>query len=135
VSLKGRKAHSNCGFGGSLHIECRYCGFVDTVQDDDALTPRKLAAPAAMHRIDLDESREGGVNFRGVEFIVDICGERAMIILVRLNGVLDLCAEMFEGQAMPENPTNLSTRLSSVQTEGLQTCGTTRQLQDAESER
>ncbi|KAI2636796.1 hypothetical protein GGS21DRAFT_542719 [Xylaria nigripes] len=112
---KGKKAHENCAFGGPLGMECRYCGFAGTVQCDDAVTPRKLAAPAAMHSIAPGDTQEWGVMFRGTNFFVDVCGAKTMIVLVDFRGVLDLCAELFgEQEAMPDSPTSLTARLGSI---------------------
>ncbi|KAI0912671.1 hypothetical protein F4823DRAFT_633421 [Ustulina deusta] len=107
-----RDRNINCVFRGPLGIECRYCGFVDMVRDDEAVTPRKLAPPAAMRAIKhLCEGSEGegsGLTFRGIDLVIDVCGEQTMIVLVNLKGVLDLCAEIFEEEeVMPDSPTSL----------------------------
>ncbi len=82
------------------------------VRDDEAVTPRKLAPPAAMRAIKhLCEGSEGegsGLTFRGIDLVIDVCGEQTMIVLVNLKGVLDLCAEIFEEEeVMPDSPTSL----------------------------
>ncbi|TGJ82770.1 hypothetical protein E0Z10_g5995 [Xylaria hypoxylon] len=83
---KGKITDTNCVFRGPLGIECRYCGFVDTVQDDETTTPRKLAPPAAMHDIKplslSGYTKESGLMFRGTNFIVDACSEKTMIVLM-----------------------------------------------------
>ncbi|KAJ8132157.1 hypothetical protein O1611_g1467 [Lasiodiplodia mahajangana] len=89
------------------------------VQDGDG-RPRKLAAPAPMHTIKpLTRSgnvKEPGLTFGGVSFIVDVCSDKAMIVLVRLKGVLDLCAELFEEEGVvPGIPTSLSAYLSNAE--------------------
>ncbi|KAI1821457.1 hypothetical protein F4861DRAFT_541940 [Xylaria intraflava] len=113
---KGNKVHENCSFGGPLAIECRYCGFVGTVQVDVAVTPRKLAAPAAMHDIELSGTKEWGVMFRGTNFFVDVCGEKTMIVLVDFRGVVDCCMDLFgDPEAMPDSPTQLAARLESIE--------------------
>ncbi|KAI1125467.1 hypothetical protein F5Y10DRAFT_268097 [Nemania abortiva] len=117
----GRGAHTNCIFGGLLRIECRYCGFIDTVQDDDGVTPRKLAAPAAMHAINplvtSGDTKEPGFTFRGINFTIDVCGEKAMIVLLKLKGALDLCAGLFEEEVVPGSPASLSAYLSNTMLE------------------
>ncbi|KAI0103063.1 hypothetical protein GGR51DRAFT_573463 [Nemania sp. FL0031] len=118
----GQDAHMNCIFDGPLEVECRYCGFVDTVQSGEAVRPRKLAAPAPMHAIkSLARSgniKEPEVTFCGASFLVDVCSEKVMIVLVKLKGVLDLCAELFEGKgAVPSSPASLSAYLSNAELE------------------
>ncbi|KAJ8115931.1 hypothetical protein ONZ43_g4552 [Nemania bipapillata] len=133
----GRGAHLNCIFGGPLGIRCRYCGFVDTVQDDDGGTPRKLAAPAAMHALKpparSGHAKESKVVYRGTDFIVDVCGEKAMIILVDFKGVLDLCAELFQDQGVsPGSPASLSAYLGNPKlgAEDPSVAGAKRRLQE-----
>ncbi|KAI0811882.1 hypothetical protein GGR55DRAFT_688435 [Xylaria sp. FL0064] len=109
----------NCVFHTPLAIECRYCDFVDKVQDDEAVTPRKLAPPAQMHAVKClsggDGAKESKLTFRGIEFIVDICGEKTMIVLMGMKGLLDLCAEIFEEEeAAPGSPTSLFARFDSM---------------------
>ncbi|KAI8628792.1 hypothetical protein F5Y19DRAFT_485168 [Xylariaceae sp. FL1651] len=104
-------AHANCLFGGPLGIQCRYCGFEDTVQDEVELTPRKLAPPAAMHQIKPGELKEKGVEFQGIQFIVDVCGGNVHVVLGTFRGVLDLCAELLRGGPVPESPTSLAAYL------------------------
>ncbi|KAI8945727.1 hypothetical protein F4801DRAFT_597544 [Xylaria longipes] len=134
----GKGAHENCIFDEPLGTECRYCGFIDTVQDDEATTPRKLAAPAAMHAITAaSDTKDSEVRFRGTNFIVDICGERIMIVLVSFKGVLDLCAELFaEEEPLPDSPTSLSVRLGNIklQLEDIDIAGTKRRLEDQRSD-
>ncbi|KAI0544751.1 hypothetical protein F4679DRAFT_600370 [Xylaria curta] len=111
----GKGAHEKCIFSNPLGIDCRYCGFTDSVLDNNTTTPRKLAAPAAMHMITKANSTvESEVAFRGTNFVIDACGEKTMIILVGFKGVLDLCAEMLaeEEEALPNSPTGLFVRLS-----------------------
>ncbi|KAI0425639.1 hypothetical protein F5Y09DRAFT_334810 [Xylaria sp. FL1042] len=111
--------HRNCVFRSPLEVECRYCGFVETIQDEEAVTPRKLAPPAPMRAIkylsegnDIEESR---LMFCGTEFIVDVCGEKTMIVLVNLKGLLDLCTEMLEEEdVVPGSPTSLFARLGNM---------------------
>ncbi|KAI0872429.1 hypothetical protein GGS24DRAFT_508784 [Hypoxylon argillaceum] len=117
-----KDARTNCLFGGPLGIKCRYCGFVDTVPDGDAGTRRKLAAPAAMHTVyplaRNCDAKNPELTFRGVGFIVDVCGEETMIVLVNFKGVLDLCAELFEKEdAIPSSPAGLSAYLSNSKPE------------------
>ncbi|KAI3321143.1 hypothetical protein HD806DRAFT_546929 [Xylariaceae sp. AK1471] len=132
---KGRRAHEKCIFGDPLRIECRYCGLAAAVEDDGEITPRKLAAPAAMHEIQPTEYREGGVKFRGIEFFVDVCGDKTMIILGLFKGVLDICTELFEGEAVPESPTSLSAHLISNNAKEIGDVASKRHLEDPESER
>ncbi|KAH8165168.1 hypothetical protein CIB48_g3101 [Xylaria polymorpha] len=130
----GKDAHKNCIFGEPLGIDCRYCGFVETVQDDDATTPRKLAAPAAMHMITAaSDTTESEVRFRGTNFVVDVCGEKTMIVLMRFKGVLDLCAELCaEEEPLPDSPASLSHRLGNIklQPQDVDIAGTKRRLEE-----
>ncbi|KAJ2986678.1 hypothetical protein NUW58_g4914 [Xylaria curta] len=89
----------------------------NTVQDEDATTPRKLAVPAAMHAIKRSgDAKESEVLFRGTNFIVDVCSEKTMIILTGFKGVLDLWAEHFEEEEpMPESPAGLSAHLRNIE--------------------
>ncbi|KAI0969514.1 hypothetical protein F4678DRAFT_481108 [Xylaria arbuscula] len=137
---EGRNMHPNCVFRGPLEIECRYCGFVDMIREDEAATPRKLAPPAAMRAIERmpedDDAKESRLAFRGTEFIVDVCGEKTMIVLVRFKGLLDLCAELFEeGDAVPDSPTSLFARLRSMKPESdiSGDCGVKRQSDEPKS--
>ncbi|KAI1750746.1 hypothetical protein F4782DRAFT_541425 [Xylaria castorea] len=135
VKMKnGKDPHEECIFGEPLGIDCRYCGFVDTVRDDDVTTPRKLAAPAAMHTIaKASNTKESEIAFRGTNFIVDVCGEKTMVILVDFKGVLSLCAELFaEDEALPDSPTSLSVRLANtrLQPEDINIAGTKRRLEE-----
>ncbi|KAI1298407.1 hypothetical protein F5Y03DRAFT_398193 [Xylaria venustula] len=139
---EGRNMHLNCVFRGPLEIECRYCGFVDIVRDDEASTPRKLASPAAMRAIepmsDFDDAKESRLVFHGIEFIVDVCGDKTMIVLVRFKGLLDLCAELFEdGDVVPDSPRSLFARLKSMKPESevISECGVKRQSDESNSSR
>ncbi|KAI0454177.1 hypothetical protein F5B21DRAFT_504669 [Xylaria acuta] len=131
----GKDTHENCIFSEPLGVECRYCGFVDTVRDDEATTPRKLAAPAAMHAIAKasSDTRGSEVTFRGTSFIVDVCSGKIVVILVSFKGVLDLCAGLFaEEEALPDSPSSLSHRLSNIklQPEDVGIAGTKRRLEE-----
>ncbi|KAI1735634.1 hypothetical protein F4680DRAFT_469819 [Xylaria scruposa] len=131
----GKGAHEKCIFDKPLGVDCRYCGFKDTVLDDnDATTPRKLAAPAAMHMITrASNTAESEVAFRGTNFVVDVCGENTTIILIGLKGVLDLCAELLaEEEALPDSPTSLSACLGNIELrpEDLKIAGTKRGVQE-----
>ncbi|RWA08645.1 hypothetical protein EKO27_g6469 [Xylaria grammica] len=91
-----------------------------TVQDNVATTPRKLAPPAPMHDIHPQfiggNVKESGLMFRGINFFVDVCGNKTMIILVDFKGLLDLCVELSEEEeALPDSPTSLFARLSSIE--------------------
>ncbi|KAI0858443.1 hypothetical protein F4860DRAFT_526941 [Xylaria cubensis] len=130
----GKYAHKNCIFSDPLGVDCRYCGFTDTVLEDGATTPRNLAAPAAMHMITrASNTAESEVAFRGANFVVDVCGEKTMVLLVGFNGVLDLCAELFaEEEVLPDSPTSLSVRLGNIELRlgDLRIAGTKRGGQD-----
>ncbi|KAI0441605.1 hypothetical protein F4803DRAFT_551968 [Xylaria telfairii] len=130
----GKDTHRNCIFGEPLGIDCRYCGFVGTVQDNEATTPRKLAAPAAMHMITAaSDTTESEVRFRGTNFVVDVCGEKTMIVLMRFKGVLDVCAELCaEEEPLPDSPASLSHRLGNIKMppEDVDIAGTKRRLEE-----
>ncbi|KAI0469176.1 hypothetical protein F4859DRAFT_523402 [Xylaria cf. heliscus] len=130
----GHDAYKNCIFSDPLGVECRYCGFVDMMQDDDATTPRKLAAPAAMHAIPAaSDTKESEISFRGTNFIIDVCGQKVMIILVNFKGVLDLCAELFTGgQPLPHSFVSLSCCLGNIrlQPEAIGVTATKRRLRE-----
>ncbi|KAI1275954.1 hypothetical protein F5Y07DRAFT_389590 [Xylaria sp. FL0933] len=116
---KGKTIHRNCVFHTPLAIECRHCNFVDKSQDDEAVTPRKLAPPAQLQAVKClsggNDAKESKLTFRGIEFIVDICGEKTMVVLMGMKGLLDLCAEMFEEEeAAPGIPTSLFARFDSM---------------------
>ncbi|KAI0503435.1 hypothetical protein F5B22DRAFT_640159 [Xylaria bambusicola] len=120
---EGKPIHKDCVFRGPLGVECRYCGFVATVHEDAAVTPRKLAPPAAMRAIRRlsegsdDTAGSPRLELRGTDMIVDICSGKAMIVLVNLKGVLDLCAEALgDEEVVLASPTSLSARLSTIQT-------------------
>ncbi|KAI0417860.1 hypothetical protein F5X98DRAFT_363563 [Xylaria grammica] len=139
---KGRNIHTNCVFSGPLGIQCRYCGFVDTVQDNVATTPRKLAPPAPMHDIQPPfiggNVKESGLMFRGINFFVDVCGDKTMIILVDFKGLLDLCVELFEEEeALTDSPTSLFARLSSIESKprGTSAAGAKRPLGEPKPDR
>ncbi|KAI1322847.1 hypothetical protein F5Y16DRAFT_404030 [Xylariaceae sp. FL0255] len=90
----GKQSHVDCRFVDPLGMECRYCGSQDAILED-GLTPRKLAPPAAMHRLDPGDMPEKTVDFRGVQFSVDICGrDDVKIILERFPDILDGCAKL-----------------------------------------
>lgn len=108
---KDRRPHEKCVFDDPLHIECRYCGFITTIEDDGEVTPRKLASPAAMHVISPTGFREGEMKFNGIDFFVDICGDRTMVVLGSFTGLLDLCDELFEGELVSESPASISAHL------------------------
>ncbi|KAI1360961.1 hypothetical protein F5Y08DRAFT_348288 [Xylaria arbuscula] len=122
---QGRPAHANCVFRGPLGVECRYCGFVDLVHEDEAVTPRKLAPPAAMRAIrrlseseDSNDPAKGGsrLTLRGTDIIVDVCNGNTMIVLVNLKGILELCAKALEDEnVVLASPTTLSTRMTANQ--------------------
>ncbi|KAI0186253.1 hypothetical protein EV127DRAFT_411342 [Xylaria flabelliformis] len=130
----GKYAHKNCIFSEPLGVDCRYCGFADTVLDDGATTPRKLAAPAPMHMTTkASNTAESEVAFRGASFVVDVCGEKIMLILVGFKGVLDLCVELFAvGESLPDSPTSLSIRHGNIELRlgDLKIAGTKRGGQD-----
>ncbi|TRX88996.1 hypothetical protein FHL15_010118 [Xylaria flabelliformis] len=126
----GKYAHKDYIFSEPLGVDCRYCGFTDTVLDDGATTPRKLAMPAPMHMTTkASNTAESEIAFRGTNLVVDVCGEKTMIILVGFKGVLDLCAELLaEEEALPDSPTSLSIRLgnSKLRLEDLKIAGAKR---------
>ncbi|KAK5633360.1 hypothetical protein RRF57_009075 [Xylaria bambusicola] len=123
--MQGKIIHADCVFRGPLGVECRYCGFVATVHEDEAVTPRKLAPPAAMRAIRrFSERGDGGGDtaagsrlvLRGTDIIVDVCSGKAMIVLVNFKGLLDLCAEALEDEEVVlESPSSLSARLNTIQ--------------------
>jgi hypothetical protein len=105
------------------------------VGNDGEISSRKLAAPAAMHDIQPADYKEGGVKFRGMEFFVDVCGDRTMMVLGSFKGVLDLCDELFEGEIMSESPISLSARLTSGNARDIGGAAVKRHVEDSDSER
>lgn len=90
------------------------------------VTPRKLAPPVVMRGVN-DPAGEGGdtkVEFRGTNFIIDICGgKKTMVVLVGFDGMLDLCANLKgegdgegkgEGEDVFHSPTSLAARFYSL---------------------
>ncbi|CAJ2504771.1 Uu.00g121650.m01.CDS01 [Anthostomella pinea] len=89
--------HTDCAFAGALALECRYCGLRDTILDEGALTPRKLAPPAPMHLIEAEDILPDQVGqFAGITFAVDICGVEEKLVLLKLVGLQDICKDELE---------------------------------------
>ncbi|KAI0116744.1 hypothetical protein F4814DRAFT_459020 [Daldinia grandis] len=73
------------------HLGCRYCRFDPVVTDYEGSAPRRLAPPAPMYFILLDDiSQEQIGEFGGVSFAVDLSGNHEAIILLGIEKLNDL---------------------------------------------
>lgn len=61
--------------------------------------------------------------YRRANFVVDACGKKTMIVLVKFKGALDLCAELFEGEGIiPNNSPLDSPEQCQIGIEGCECC-------------
>ncbi|KAI5856156.1 hypothetical protein GGS23DRAFT_438682 [Durotheca rogersii] len=75
--------YANCPIVSRIRPGCRFCRCDSQVVDGEGLPPRRLAPPAPMLLVRLEEVREEQLGiFGGVRFAVDVCGEQEMVILL-----------------------------------------------------
>ncbi|KAI0836503.1 hypothetical protein F5Y06DRAFT_305256 [Hypoxylon sp. FL0890] len=82
--------HLSSSVSRDLFLGCRYCGFNPEVFDCEDAAPRRLAPPAPMHFIQLDDMGKGKFGeFGGLKFAIDIVNEHERVVPLEMGKLSD----------------------------------------------
>ncbi|KAH8204293.1 hypothetical protein TruAng_001579 [Truncatella angustata] len=103
-NLERTFTHEKCPFENGVSVECRYCQCRPEGVREMEASGTRVAPVAPMHFIEeKDIEKEQVVEFGGLVFAVDLCGDEAKIILLDVPVLEPACSGSSLSRVVPES--------------------------------